>query len=178
MRHFLPVIVCLMALPLLAAAPPRVTAVLRPPPGAVVMRPAPGTARDATARRLVAADLAEAAKAGETPLLLVGAARLGRPKDREALFVQLQSARECGSSGCSTSAFVDGPRGWHRVLDAATGPIVVAPQRHRGMHDLLVGRHDRWVWTGFRYADTRPAPALHIRRNPRATQATRPPVLN
>ena len=134
-----------------------------PVPRPVAMTAQPGTELDATARRLVAADLKEAGQAGDRPLVLVGSARIGGPHDRPALFVQLQSARECGSAGCSTSAYVFGPKGWHKVLDAATGPIIVDPTRHRGMADLVVDRHDRFVWNGQFYTDTRPAPSINLR---------------
>jgi hypothetical protein len=131
-------------------------------PGAVPMSAQPGTELDAIARHLVADDLAEAQAAGETPLVLVGSVQLGSPKDRPALFVQLQSARECGSSGCSTSVFVSGPKGWRKVLDAI-GTIVVDHAQHRGMHDLVVNRQDRWIWDGASYIDTSPAPVLNLR---------------
>jgi hypothetical protein len=145
--------------PILAAAIWLIAA--GPDPRAVPMNAQPGTELDATARRLVADDLAEAQAAGETPLLLVGSAQLGGPKDHPALFVQLQSARECGSSGCSISVFVFGPKGWRKVLDA-TGTIVVDHAQHRGMHDLLINRYDRWIWDGSTYADTDPAPEINL----------------
>ncbi len=159
----------------LAACAALLLAAAAPAPQRVVMSAQPGSPLDAAARSLVATDLREAARAGETPLLLVGSAVLGSPRDRPVLFVQLQSARECGSSGCSTAAYMQGPKGWRKVLDDVAGPIAVAPERHRGMHDLVVDRHDRWIWNGAAYADTRPAPAVNLRpRHPPPTAARRP----
>ena len=61
----------------------------------------PRTWMDTAARRLSTQDLAEARRAGEAPLLLVGSARLGSaPGDRAALFVQHQ----CGNCAAPTCA--------------------------------------------------------------------------
>ena len=84
---------------LLGAASP-----VRPgPANPVPMQSNPGTQADATARRLAADDLEAAKSRGGTPLVLTGRALLGGAQP--ALFVQLQSAQECGSAGCSTSVF-------------------------------------------------------------------------
>lgn len=152
----------LMSLLLVAAAPAR-TPQTREATLPVVMQPRPGTALDATARQLVAQDLGEARDAGERPLVLVGTVRLGtNPNDPAALFVQLQSARECGSAGCSTQIYL--PRGgrWTKVLDSAEGRLAVSSRRTRGMADILAD-NDRFVWTGTVYRDTRPAPAVDLR---------------
>ncbi len=126
----------------------------------------PGTALDAAARQLVARDLAEARRRGETPLVLVGSARLGRgQQDRPAVFVQLQSARECGSAGCSTAVYLWRRGRWARVLDGVAGRLAVAPTRTRGMADLLTGA-TRYVWNGERYRDARPAPNVDLRPRP------------
>lgn len=145
-----------------------------PPPGAtpVALTAQPGTQLGRIARILVADDLAESTRSGEKPLLLVGSARLGTATDRPALFVQLQSPRECGSAGCSTSAYAwlkagSGKGRWTKVLDSVNGEIAVAGTRHRGMADLVVNA-ERYTWTGTAYANTQPAPAVDLRpRKPR-----------
>ncbi len=154
------------ALLLLGAAP------ARPPSGApVAMQAQPGTPLDQTARGLVAVDLAEARARGDTPLLLLGSARLGG--DRPALFIQLQSPRDCGSSGCTTSVYAWVRGAWKQVLDGTTGQIAVTPTRTRGMADLLAN-DERYVWTGSEYRNSRPAPAVDLRpRTPRQQAAPR-----
>ncbi len=129
------------------------------PPVSVPLSARLGTELDATARRLVAADLREDPRA----LLLIGSERLGRAGTGPALFVQLQSRRACGSGGCATSVFLPMKGGWTKVLDAVSGGIAVAAAEHGGMHDLIVGKNDRFVWTGKAYADTQPAPQVDLR---------------
>jgi hypothetical protein len=131
-------------------------------PAPVSMTARAGTPLDAVARKLVATDLAEAGRAGDIPLVLLGTAGLGGARDRPALFIQLQSARECGSSGCSSSAYVQGPHGWRKVLDSVTGRIFVDDAVHKGMHDITIDGHDRWVWNGSEYTDTQPGPAVNL----------------
>ncbi len=139
------------------AAPPASA----PPGTAVILAARPGTPADATARQLVAQDLAEAARNGEEPLLLTGTARLGGAQP--ALFVQLQSPRECGSAGCSTTVFAWSGAAYRRVLDGVSGRIAVASTRHRGMADLVTDV-DRYTFDGQAYRSTRPAPPVAIRR--------------
>ena len=132
-----------LVLALAAAAPTRST------PVPLVAQPGP-TPLDAAARALVAADLAQARQAGETPLVLVGSAVLGGgAQERPALFVQLQSARECGSAGCTTAVYMWRSNAWKRVLDGASGGIAVAATRTRGMADLVTDK-ERYVWDGHR----------------------------
>ena len=153
----------LIAALLLAAAAPAT----RPAGTPVPLQSQPGTPLDAVARGLVAQDLAEAGRSGERPLLLVGSARLGSATDRAAVFVQLQSPRECGSAGCSTAVYAWIKGGWKKVLDGASGRLAVAATRTGGMADLLAN-DERYVWTGAEYRDTRPAPAVDLRpRSPR-----------
>ena len=143
-------------LALLAAAPP-------PSPGTPVpLVSQPGTPLDATARQLVAQDLAEAARRGEEPLVLAGTAKLGAPNDPPAVFVQLQSPRECGSAGCNTQVYAAVRGRYVRVLDGVSGPVIVAPTRHRGMLDLRAGS-ERYVWDGVKYGDVKPAPVVNLR---------------
>lgn len=123
----------------------------------------PGTTLDSTARQLTANELARAAQKGDAPLVLVGEARLGGAKDRPALFIQLQSARECGSAGCSTSVYVRGKDKWRIVLDSVAGSISVDTARHGGMHDLLVNGNHRWIWQNESYTDTKPAAKVDLR---------------
>ncbi len=137
----------------------------------VVMAAQPGTALDRTARSLVAQDLADAGHLGERTLVLTGSARLGSASDRPALFVQLQSPRQCGSAGCSTSVYTWTKGRWTKVLDDAAGRITIAATRHNGMADLAAhGEH--YVWTGREYASTNPAPAVDLR--PRVPHPRRP----
>ncbi len=147
-----PLLLC--AALLLAAAAPAV------PTGTVKLAAMPGTPLEATARRVAAADL-EDGDAGA--LLLLGSQHLGTAGTGPALFVQVQSQRSCGSAGCSTSVYLPTRTGWVKVLDAVSGDVVVEPAQHRGMHDLLVGKNDRWVWNGRAYADTLPAPNVDLR---------------
>jgi len=165
----------LLLLPWLAAAapaaPPASSTTVPPAaarPGTVTMQQAqPGSALDATARGLVAQDLQEARQAGDRPLLLAGQARLGAASDRPAIFVQLQSPRECGSAGCNTSVYLWQAGRYQRVLDGAAGRIQVSAARHRGMADLVT-EHDTYVWTGTAYASKDPAPNVDLRpRRPR-----------
>ena len=151
-----------VALLLGAAAP------TKPPTGTsagtpVLLQAQPGTPLDQAARQLVADDLAAANARGDRPLVLIGSARLGG--ERPALFVQLQSPKECGSAGCTTSVYAYVRGNWTRVLDSATGRLTVASSRTRGMADLLAG-DERYVWTGSAYRSTRPAPALDLRPHP------------
>lgn len=144
-----------MILLLLSFAAPALAA------GPVVLAPAPGTPADTAARAALAQDLAEARRAGEKPLVLIGQAQLGRPTDRAALFVQLQSARECGSAGCSTSVLAWSPQGWRRVLDGVIGTVSVGKTRHNGWADLVAGR-ETYVWTGQLYRNVRPVPDIRV----------------
>lgn len=130
------------------------------PTGPVTLVSQPGTPLDAVARDVAAQDVRDG---GAGALLLLGSQRLGRAVPGSALFVQVQSERACGSAGCSTSVYLPEKRGWRRVLDAVSGNIVVQPSEHQGMHDLLVGKNDRWVWNGAVYADTLPAPQVDLR---------------
>ena len=129
--------------------------------GAVVrLSQEPGTSQDRAARRLNEHDIRAAQGHGETPLVLVGSARLGSTSGDPALFVQVQSARLCGSAGCSTSVYLRHRRAWRKVLDSVSGPIRVMPQQHGGMHDLMIGKDDRWTWDGSVYQDSLAAPPL------------------
>lgn len=130
--------------------------------GPVTLSAQSGTPLDAAARTLAAHDIADAKAHGEEPLVLVGSAPLSSRRGAPAaLFVQLQSAALCGSAGCETSVYLpDAHGGWTRVLDSVSGQITVLRSTHGHMHDLRVGRSDRWVWGGHSYHDTMAAPAL------------------
>ena len=142
------------------------------PTGPVRLAPMPGTPLEATAKRIAAADVEDG---GAGALLLLGSQHLGTAGTGPALFVQVQSTRACGSAGCSTSVYLPTKTGWTKVLDAVSGNVVVQPAQHGGMHDLLIGRNDRWAWNGRVYADTIAAPQVDLRpRHPRpAHGATR-----
>lgn len=149
---------------LLAAAPAT-------PIGPVALAPQPGSKLDATARVVAAADLADG---GRGALVLVGSQRLGSAEPGVALFVQVQSQRACGSAGCSVSVYLPTKAGWTKVLDAVSGTIAVQATEHRGMHDLMVGKGDRWEWNGRAYADTQPAPQVDLRPRHRPTKTRSP----
>lgn len=137
-------------------------------PGAapVILTQQPGSALDLAARQLNADDLASAAKRRETPVVLIGSAPLSARHGETALFVQVQSASLCGSAGCSTSVYLKHGGDWIKVLDSVSGPIKVLPTSAGGMHDLVVGDKDRWVWAGDTYHDTLPAaPIGNLRRS-------------
>lgn len=146
----------LLLAPLLLAAAPA------PAPAPLALHQQPGTPLDQAARKLAAADMRDAGRAGERPLVLVGSARLGPAGESPVLFVQLQSARECGSAGCSTTAYRDVHGAWRKVLDSVSGPITVLATQHHGFTDLQVG-DDRYAWNGTAYASLNPAPALDLR---------------
>lgn len=151
-------------------------------PSQVLLKPQPGTLLDSTARTLVAAELAQATKKGDAPLLLVGEAHLGGPSDKPAIFIQLQSERECGSAGCSTLVYLPRAGKWVLVLDSIGGSVGVDRTRHNGMRDLIVGHNGRWTWSGKTYVDTRSSPNVKIqskaamRPKPSATKVTSPPI--
>ncbi len=153
MRHPLRSTILPLLLLLAAAAPAATPVPLAPQPGSVL---------DRAARSLLASDLEDARRNHDKPLVLVGTAKLGAASDRPALFVQLQSARMCGSAGCSTSVFLWRGGAYKRVLDGVGGKLSVASTKHRGMFDL-VSDEARFVWNGTEYQDTRPAPAIDLR---------------
>jgi hypothetical protein len=159
--------------PLLLCAAWLLCAAASPVPiGPVRLAAQPGTPLDATARRVAAADLNDG---DASSLLLLGSQPLGAAGTGPALFVQVQSQRSCGSAGCSTSIYLPTKAGWAKVLDAVSGNVVVEAGQHGGMHDLLVGKNDRWVWKGHAYADTQPAPQVDLRpRHPRPTAHRKP----
>jgi len=145
-----------------------------PQTGPVILTQQPGTALDEVARRLNTEDLKGAEAHGERPLVLIGSAPLSSHRSETALFVQLQSASLCGSAGCSTSVWLKRGDGWDKVLDSVSGPIRVLPGLHGGIHDLMVGEHDRWVWSGSSYRDTLPAPPIgNLKRSVERHQAAR-----
>ena len=144
------------------------------PTGPVALTSQPGSELEATARRVATADVADG---GAGALLLLGSQPLGSGGTGPALFVQVQSQRACGSAGCSTSVYLPTRRGWHKVMDAVSGLIVVATTEHHGMHDLLVNKTDRWIWNGEAYTDTLPAPQVDLRpRHSRAATKTQSPA--
>ncbi len=155
-----------LALLLLCAAAPASNG---PAANPVKLHAQPGTPLDAIARRLVADDLADAKRAADKPVVMIGQAQLGAATERPALFVQLQSARECGSAGCSTVVFIWRGTGYVRVLDGISGEVSLGATRHRGMTDLITAT-EHYAWSGREYLDTRPAPAFDLRRrsNPQA----------
>lgn len=137
---------------LLGAAGP-----VKPAPSSpVTLQSNPGTKTDATARTLSADDLEAARSRGDRPLVLTARATLGGVQP--ALFVQLQSPQECGSSGCSTSVYSIERGRWQRVLDSATGLLKVSAKKTRGRNDII-SDEDKYVWNGANYSSLVPAPA-------------------
>jgi hypothetical protein len=128
----------------------------------VMLKAAPGTALDRTARALVAQEMGDPARA-QSALLLIGTATLGGTRDSQVLFVQAQSPEECGSAGCSTSAYIARGGTWARVLDSVSGRVVADARRTKGMRDLLVGDGQRYVWNGTHYANAAPAPPVDLK---------------
>lgn len=159
---------CLVVLSLSLAAIPA-SAATTPVP----LAPQPGTKLDAKARVLVAADLARAARKGDAPLVLVAEAPLGSGSDRPAIFIQLQSERECGSAGCNTSVYLERNKKWVLVLDSVGGSVRLDSARHNGLRDLVVGQDDRWIWDGKTYVENRLAPPVRTLPKP-ASKAAAP----
>ncbi len=162
----------LSALLWLTAAAPPPAAPAGIPTGPVTLAPQPGSKLDATARQVAAADVADG---GAGALVLLGSQPLGTAAPGPALFVQVQSDRACGSAGCSISVYLPNapganPTAWTKVLDAV-GAVTVQPGMHHGMHDLVVGKGDRFVWNGHVYADTQPAPQVDLRPRHRPSKA-------
>ena len=138
-------------------------AVAADPATPVLLRPQPGTALDATARQLVARDVGDLRAGGGKVLLLLGTAPLSaKPADRPALFVQVQSARQCGSAGCSTLVYAWQHNAYQRVLDGVDGHVAVSAHRTRGMADLVADT-ERYVWDGAAYRDATPGPAIDLK---------------
>ena len=151
-----PRIALVVAALLLGAAAPT-----KPPPGTpVLLHAQPGTPAETTARTLAADDIAAAKARGDNPIVLIGTADLGG--ERPAIFVQLQSPRECGSAGCSVGVYAWERGSWKRVLDASSGRLTVSRKRTRGRSDLYADS-EHFVWTGSAYRSTRPAPAIDLR---------------
>lgn len=153
----------LIATPSLAARPAPHPAAPADAGTPVVLRQQPGTALDAAARQLVAKDVGDVRAGGDRPLVLVGTASLSaKPGDRPALFVQVQSARQCGSAGCSTLVYLWRNGIYERVLDGADGKLTVSAHRTGGMADIL-SDGERYVWDGSAYRDANPGPAIDLR---------------
>jgi hypothetical protein len=151
------IVLVLCATILLTAAAPAV------PVGPVVLAQHPLSKLYFTARDVAKQDIEDG---GDGALLLLASQSLGTAGAGPALFVQVQSQRSCGSAGCSVSVYLPVKTGWTKVLDAV-GTLTVLPTVHDGMHDLLVGKGDHWVWNGRAYADTLPAPQVDLTpRNP------------
>jgi len=159
----------ILALLLLAAAPAPSPAAAQPTGTPIVLAARPGTQLDASARALVAQDLVEASHAREKPLVLTGSAMLGVASDRPVVFVQLQSARQCGSAGCSTTAFLWQKGTWKRILDGVDGKLTVLPTKTRGMADIA-SEKVKYIWTGTEYHDPKGAPPIDLRPHPPSAQ--------
>lgn len=166
-----PLLLC-AALLLAAAAPARSPVATASGATPVRLAPMPGSALEATAKRVAAADVEDG---GTGALLLLGSQHLGTAGIGPALFVQVQSPRSCGSAGCSTSIYLPTKAGWTKVMDGVSGNVAIEAAQHGGMHDLLVGRDDRWAWNGTTYVDTLGAPQVDLRpRQPRPAHPAHP----
>ena len=87
----------------------------------IALKSQPGTQADVLARQLLAHELADAHRFGETPLVLVASAQLGAAHDGDVLFAQIQSPRECGSAGCSIASFGKAKGKWTGVPHSSSG---------------------------------------------------------
>lgn len=95
----------------------------------VELAASPGSEADRLARQLMARELERDRQEGENPLVLVGMGRLNE-KD-ELLFVQLQSAGDCGSAGCNTVSFRFTRGRWVRVMDTVGSARIGASSYQR-----------------------------------------------
>ena len=140
-------------------ATPAASAPRAEPATSVNLRPQPGTALDTAARQLAAKDIGDVQTGDRSVLVLVGSAALGsKPGERPALFIQVQSARQCGSAGCSTLVYLWRNGSYVRVLDGVDGRMAVSAHHTLGMADLLADK-DRYVWDGTSYRDATPGPS-------------------
>lgn len=121
--------------------------------GPVILTDQPGSELDKQARELNKAELADALAHNDQPVVLVASVPLSTYRTDMALFVQLQSARLCGSAGCSTSVYLKHRGSWTRVLDSVSGQIAVLVTSHKGMRDLQIDKTDHWHWNGSGYQD-------------------------
>ncbi|MDI2091339.1 hypothetical protein [Commensalibacter oyaizuii] len=129
--------------------------------GKVTLTPQPDNALATIARNLNQTDLNFAIHRNEQPLLLIGTANLSSTKTAKiVLFTQIQSASLCGSGGCSTTAYLKRNNQWVKVLDSVTGDIEIKKTKHKGMHDLLIGTSDSWIWNGKTYVESQKGPKL------------------
>lgn len=128
----------------------------RPGSSPVILKSLPGSPLEQAARSLNKDIIEDSAHHHDNPLFLIGSAALSPRKGNEGLFVQIQSPRLCGSSGCTTSVYLHKGTQWITVMDAVNGDIAVLSTRHKGMYDLLVDKNDKWIWNGHTYQDTFP----------------------
>lgn len=101
----------------------------------VELAASPGSEADRLARQLMARELERDRQHGENPLVLVGTGRFNETD--EMLFVQLQSAGDCGSAGCNTIAFQFTRGRWVRVVDTV-GSGRIGASSHHGRPDVIV----------------------------------------
>ena len=99
----------------------------------VELAASPGSEADRLARQLMAREIERDRQHGENPLVLVGMGRLNETD--EMLFVQLQSAGDCGSAGCNTVSFRFTGDRWVRVTDTI-GSVRIGAPRHRAVWSL------------------------------------------
>jgi hypothetical protein len=101
----------------------------------VELAASPGSEADRLARQLMARELERDRQHGENPLVLVGMGRFNETD--EMLFVQLQSAGDCGSAGCNTIAFQFTRGRWVRVVDTV-GSGRIGASSHHGRPDVIM----------------------------------------
>jgi hypothetical protein len=116
----------------------------------VAMTSQPGSTVDALARQLMAREIEQSRASGVEPVVLVGTRRLD--SNAGLLFVEVQSANDCGSAGCSIVSFRHVKGQWVRVMDTVGGAVWIASPRHGGMPDLSVDGNP-YVWDGAQYRD-------------------------
>lgn len=138
------------------AAPTTVSKVQNAKP--VILHEQPGSKLNEQARALNADVLQDAARHHDRPIILIGTVPLSSAPQDQALFVQLQSYRLCGSAGCTTSIYRQKGQQWETLLDAVNGSISILPSSHNGLSDLLIDGKDYWFFDGKSYQDTENTP--------------------
>lgn len=130
--------------------------------GKVLLVPQPRNPLTAIAFHLNKTDIDFALQHGEKPLILIGTATLSTiQKTQKTLFVQLQSASLCGSSGCTTTAYLKKNNRWVKILDSVSGDITILKNTHKRMHDLQINNAEIWIWNGKTYTEPQPGPNMN-----------------
>ena len=95
----------------------------------VELAASPGSKADRLTHQLMAREPEKDRQHGENPLVLVGMGRLDETD--EMLFVQFQSAGDCGSAGRNTVSFRFTRGRWVSVIDTV-GSVRIGASSHHG----------------------------------------------